>query len=192
MKNIYLKHLHLLARMKRNPITQENTQIVYRKSQNLRDLLVTGIINKTQKPLYRCTPCRDQSKKDCISCDRIVHSNTIAKEHLKYKIRGYFNCQSENCIYCLICNCCNKRYIGESSQTVNNRLHGHESHIRKSYHKHPGNPVAQHFGINLNKAQDYKIQILDQESDKNRRLRLEEAWIFILKTSTPDGLNTKW
>ena len=102
MKNIYLKHLHLLARMKRNPITQENTQIVYRKSQNLRDLLVTGIINKTQKPPYRCTPCRDQRKKDCISCDRIVHSNIIAKEHLKYKIRGYFNCQSENCIYSLI------------------------------------------------------------------------------------------
>ena len=191
MKNIYLKHLHLLARMKRNPITQENTQIVYRKSQNLRDLLVTGIINKTQKPSYRCTPCRDQRKKDCISCDRIVHSNIIAKEHLKYKIRGYFNCQSENCIYCLICNCCNKRYIGESSQTVNNRLCGHESHIR-NYHKHPGNPVAQHFGINLNKAQDYKIQILDQESDKNQRLRLEEAWIFILKTLTPEGHNTKW
>ena len=35
MKSIYLKHLHLLARMKQNPITQEKTQIVYRKSQNL-------------------------------------------------------------------------------------------------------------------------------------------------------------
>ena len=77
----------------------------------------------------------------------------------------------------------------EFLRDIVNRLRGHESHIR-NYHKHPGNPVAQHFGINLNNAQDYKIQILDQECDKNRRLRLEEAWIFILKT--PGGLNTKW
>ena len=106
-------------------------------------------------------------------------------------MRGYYNCQSENCIYCLIRNCCNKRYIGVSSQTVNNRLHGHESHIR-NYHQFPGNPVAQHCGINLNNPQDYKTQILDQENDKNRQFRLEEAWIFILKTLTPGGLNTKW
>ena len=35
MKDISLKHLYLLSRMKRNPITQEQVQIVYRKSQNL-------------------------------------------------------------------------------------------------------------------------------------------------------------
>ena len=64
------------------------------------------------------------------------------------------------------------------SQTVNNRLRGHESHI-KNYHKHPHNPVAQHFGINVNNSKDYNIIILDQDSDKNRRLRLEEAWIYI-------------
>ena len=112
----------------------------------------------------------------------------LKKRNITYKIRGYFTCQSENCIYCLICNCCNKRYIRESSQ--NNRLHGHESHI-KNYHRHPGNPVVQHFGINLNKPQEYKIQILDQESDKNQKLRLEEAWIFILNTLTPGGLNIR-
>ena len=70
-------------------------------------------------------------------------------------------------------------------------MRGHESHIR-NYHRHPGNPVAQHFGINLNNEKEYEITILDQESEKKRRLRLEEAWIFILRTLNPGGLNTKW
>ena len=74
---------------------------------------------------------------------------------------------------------------------MNGRLRGHESHI-KNYKKHSNNPVANHFGINLNNEKDYKVLILDQESDKNKRLRLEEAWIHILKTMTPRGLNAKW
>ena len=70
-------------------------------------------------------------------------------------------------------------------------LRGHESHI-KNYQKHPHNPVANHFGINENNAKDYKVLILDQENDKNKRLRLEESWLHILKTMTPLGPNAKW
>ena len=191
MKNIALQHLHLLGRMRRNPITQDKVQIVFRKSRNLKELIITGLVNVKDPPTYRCSPCRNNNRKGCISCDRILHSNTVTKKEEIHKLRGYHHCQSENCIYCLICLCCNKKYIGETSQTVNNRLRGHESHI-KNYHKHPHNPVAQHFGINVNNAKDYKIIILDQDSDKNRRLRLEEAWIYILETMTPRGLNTKW
>ena len=65
----------------------------------------------------------------------------------------------------------------------------HTSRITTSTHIIP---VAQHFGINVNNAKDYNIIILDQDSVKNRRLRLEEAWIYILETMTPRGLNTKW
>ena len=191
MKDISLKHLHLLARMKRNPINHEKVQIVYRKASNLRSILVSGIVNPGKNPTHRCLPCKDTRGKSCISCDRITRSDSITKNNNTYKIRGYFNCQSENCVYCLICNCCQKRYVGESSQSVNGRLRGHESHIR-NYQRHPGNPVAQHFGMNLNEPQAYTIQILDQEQDKNKRLRLEESWIYNLKSLTPSGLNTKW
>ena len=117
--------------------------------------------------------------------------NTVTNKEATHKLRGYHHCQSENCIYCLICLCCNKKYIGENSQTVNNRLRGHEPQI-KNYHKHPHSPVAQHFSINVNNAKDYNIISLDQDSDINKRLRLEEAWIHILQTMTPRGLNTKW
>ena len=136
MKEISLKHLYLLYRMKRNPITQEQVQIVYRKAQNLQATLISGLINQSNNRPYRCVPCRDIRTKQCISCNRINWTNNMTIGNKIHKIRGYFNCQTENCIYCLTCNCCRKRYIGETSQTVNNRLHGHESHIR-NYLNHP-------------------------------------------------------
>ena len=166
-------------------------QIVFKKSKNLKESIITGLVNAKKPPMYKCSPCRNNNRKGCILCDRILHNNIVTNKEDTHKLRGYHHCQSENCIYCLICLCCNKEYIGETSQTVNNRLRGHESHI-KNYHKHPNNPVAQHYGINLNKAKEYNIMILDQEIDKNRRLRLEEACIHILETMTPRGLITKW
>ena len=68
---------------------------------------------------------------------------------------------------------------------------GHESHIRY-WKKHPRNPVAQHFGTKNLNEKEYTLEILDQEQDKNKRNRLEEAWIFLLNTITPSSLNSKW
>ena len=70
-------------------------------------------------------------------------------------------------------------------------MRGHESQIRY-YQKHTRNPVAQHFGINKLTEKEYTLEIIDQELDKNKRNRLEEAWIFLLNAMTPSGLNTKW
>ena len=192
MKNIIEKHIHYLARMKRNPINLQKIQTVFRKSSNLRNLIITGLINNKKQQLQKCVPCRNAGHKGCISCDRITFTNTVtSSENVTLKIRGNFNCQSYNCIYYLTCKCCNRKYIGESFQTVNQRLRGHESRIRY-YQKHPNNPVAQHYGINQLTEKEYSVEILDQEEDKNKRNRLEESWIFLLNTMNPYGLNTKW
>ena len=70
-------------------------------------------------------------------------------------------------------------------------MRGHESNIRY-WKKHPRNPVAQHFGTKNLNEKEYTLEILDQEQDKNKRNQLEEAWIFLLNTITPSGLNSKW
>ena len=120
MNEITATNIHLLARMRRNPITLEKIQTVYWKSRNLRDILITGLVNKKELQKQRCVPCRDVRKKQCLTCDRITYSNTVTSpENVTLKIRGNFNCQSQNCVYCLTCNCCGKKYIGESSQTIN-------------------------------------------------------------------------
>ena len=108
MKSIALQHLHLLARMRRNPITQDKVQIVFRKSRNLKEMVITGLVNAKEPPTYRCSPCRNNNMEGCISCDRLLHTNTVTNRDVTHKLRGYHHCQSENCIYCLICLCCNK------------------------------------------------------------------------------------
>ena len=118
MKSIALHHLHLLARMRRNPITQDKVQVVFRKSRNLKEMIVTGLVNGKDPPTYRCSHCRNNKTKGCISCDRVLHMNTVTNKEDVHKLRGYHQCQSENCIYCLICLYCNKKYIGETSQSI--------------------------------------------------------------------------
>ena len=188
VKSVILQLIHLLDRIRRNPITVEKVQFMYRKSSNIKDLIVSGLANQLTTPAFKCIPCKDVRNKKCKTCEKINYTNTeTTPENITIKIRGNHNCQSEDCIYCLTCLGCKKKYIGESSQTVNKRMRGHKSHIRN-----PTNPVAQHFGINLNSETAYNKDILDQESDKNRNLQLEEAWIFILRSMTSNGSNTKW
>ena len=54
--------------------------------------------------------------------------------------------------------------------------------------------VADHFNEedHANNKLHYKINIIGQEANKNRRLRLEEAWMLLLNTHYPNGLNSKW
>ena len=56
------------------------------------------------------------------------------------------------------------------------------------------NPMAGHFNEedHSNNKLDYKSNIVGQEANKNRRLGLEEAWMLLLNTHYPNGLNSKW
>ena len=41
-------------------------------------------------------------------------------------------------------------------------------------------------------SEDYIVCAIDKGSDKNKRLRLEEAWIILLDTLYLQGLNSRW
>ena len=51
------------------------------------------------------------------------------------------------------------------------------------------NNIADHFNLENHSPTSYTIKIVGQEEDKNKRLCLEEAWIHILDTIQPRGLN---
>ena len=141
---------------------------MYRKSGNLRDILITGLVNQKEPQMQHCMPCRDLRNKQCLTCDRITYGNTnTSPDNVTLKIRRKFNCQSQNCVYCLTYNCFGKKYIRESSQIINQHMRGHDSQIRY-YQKHTGNPVAQYFGINKLTEKQYTLEIINQEQDKNR------------------------
>ena len=120
-----------------------------------------------------------------------MSSHTARYQHKKeqetYDIRGSFTCQSRNVVYLLTCSICNKRYIGETEQTLNGRCSGHESNIRSNN----DNIVSKHYKEYNHTSEDYVVTAIDRELDYNRRLRLEEAWIILLDTMYPKGLNSR-
>ena len=190
MKTIATENLHLMEKMRRNPIGPEKIQIVYRKATCLKQMIVTGRTTEKPKLDFKCTPCKETTGKGCKTCPRINKSNQITnREKVTFELRTTGNCQNQNVVYCLTCKCCNKNYIGETQRTMNLRMRDHESCIKTK--KLEKNPVAEHFNQMKKTAQDYTVTLLDTEKDKNKRLRLEEAWIFCMNTLQPAGLNTK-
>ena len=88
----------------------------------------------------------------------------------------------------MTCNVCNIQYVGGTSNTMNSRCRGHESSMRTE----KDHPVAIHYRSHNHTTDDYSITIVDKETNKNRRLRLEESWMTLLNTLTPKGLNGRW
>ena len=112
-------------------------------------------------------------------CDHIQLGNTIPKQQETFSIRGSFTCQSKNVLYLLTCSICNKKYIGETEQTLNRRCRGHESNMRRDN----DNIVSKHYKEYNHTSEYYKVTAIDKETDYIKRLSLEEAWIFLLESS---------
>ena len=160
-------------------ITPEQIQITYSRNPNLKDKLVKSNIEFQPKPNL-CQPCWQPR---CLTCSHMNTSQVISsKEKPSYPIRGNFNCKSNEIIYVMTCNI---QYVGETSNSMNCRCRGHESSIRT----HKDHPVAIHYRSYNHTIDYYCITIVDKEKNKNRRLRVEEAWMTLLNTLTPRGLN---
>ena len=150
---------------------------------NLKDILLKGSLENTHQP-KGCTPC---GKPRCKTCDHIQQGITIVKQQETFPIRGCFTCQSKNVVYLLTCIICNKQYIGKTEQTLRRRCRGHESNMRRDN----DNIVLKHYKEYNHTSDDYTVTAIDRETDYNKRLRLEEAWILLLESMHPKGLNSR-
>ena len=122
---------------RKGAITPEDIQFTYSRSPNLRDILIKDTLE--EKQAHRGTrPC---GKTRCKTCDYIQPGNKTEKEQDTYDIRGSFTCHSRNVVYLLTCSICNKKYIGETEQTLNGRCRGHESNMRSNN----DNIVSKHY-----------------------------------------------
>jgi hypothetical protein len=181
--NTIKKFSDILHTTRKPAITPEDLQVTFSRSTNIRDILVKGNLNSIHKP-RSCTPCM----KKCKTCDRVTTNLAITNSTKEsFPIRGSFNCQSYNIIYLMTCDICNIQYIGESSNTMNTRCRGHESAIRTDQL----HPVAKHYNKNNHTPTSYTITAIDQEANKNKRLRLEESWMILMNTLQPYGLNAR-
>ena len=54
-----------------------------------------------------------------------------------------------------------------------------------------GNLVSTHYKQYNHTCEDYIVTAIDKETDYNRKLRLEEAWMVLLETMYPKELNSQ-
>ena len=169
---ILQEHTGLLLMTRKEAVKPDDIEVTYSGSPNLKDIHIKGTLKDTQSS--RGTICCGKIR--CKTCNHILPGSKVHKELEIYDIRGSFTCQSRNIIYLLTCSICNKKYIGETAQTLKRRCRGHESNMRANN----DNIVSKHYKEYNHTSEDYTVTAIDRETDYNKRLRLEEAWIILL------------
>ncbi len=113
-------------------INSKNLTIINSIQPNLSQLLIHNFpIQKIKN--FGCKPCNSSNCKKC----KFVNTNNYFKLDSKFifVINTNSTCATDNCIYIIICKKCNVFYIGETSQTIRNRMNNHFHTLRNSNFK---------------------------------------------------------
>ncbi|KAI8495640.1 hypothetical protein Bbelb_266120 [Branchiostoma belcheri] len=180
-------------------IFQDPPLVAYRRNKNIKDMLVRARISKENRNFFLkfvpsgSFPCE---KNRCTNCAFVKKANNF-KSHRTgkcYAIRTHINCQSKNIVYLIQCKKCGVQYVGETKQTLANRLNGHRSAINTCTKK--DTPVSAHFNQTHHSMGDLEILGIEklcytgnEDLTRQRRLQRESYWIHQLRTLHPDGLN---
>ena len=180
------------------PILQIPVVRGFRRPKNLRDLLVRARLttpdakkssgtskNANKCSRMNCNYCRSLNKSGRITC--LLNDRS-------YITRYNISCNSNNLIYCLLCNTCKKAYVGQTKRTIRERAGEHLTSIRKNK-RHL--VVGRHYNSAGHKGvHDVSIFILEfsktppnAPNSKQARELLEDKWIFRLRSTVPLGLN---
>ena len=191
-REIISKHWSFLGRSSATrELSNQDIMVTYRKPPSLKDMLVRAKIpqpkTKTNKGCTRPNTCQ--------YCTRLSQSGKITnlENNTTYKTITKGTCQSNNLIYCLECNRCHIKYVGQTKNRIIDRFQGHIYDI-----KHNNNTtVARHFFSHNDQSNPSMIiHILeyirlpkDIPRSKSIRDNRELVWIHRLNTLIPNGLN---
>ena len=130
--------LHSTERL--HEIFKETPVVAYRRSPNLRDLLVgTKLKNPStaSQPNHSFGTFRYNSKHGCLTCPHIDNERTNYTFNNTGEVRGIkeqMTCKSTNLIYMIECKRCNKQYIGETKRTLRERFTEHRQATNNPSH----------------------------------------------------------
>lgn len=157
------------------------------RAPNLRDILTSSTFPRPPAK-QGSRPCMRLS---CNTCESIICTKNITSTTTKEKFRiiGDNTCLKRNVVYVIPCPVCRSQYVGETGRTINERISEHKRDIR---YRRRESPVAKHFLDHDVLDKDLLCTIIDSSpQDRNIRIRLEEAWIRLLKTMSPTRMNLK-
>jgi len=198
-----------------------SNKVIYgnRRNKNLQDILVhaklpeltasnTPKVHTPSQPLHIC------ETKNCRYCKRLDHTGHITSTSTsrEYNTRKYVSCKSNNLIYCITCTTCNKQYVGQTKNRLQDRFQMHFYHIESKKQINPlkrqpkakklnpkfDDPIGRHFKQSdhngLNSIHIHILQFISAPSESIPAQMLrddwERKWIHRLKTIAPLGLNS--
>jgi len=129
-------------------------------------------------------PC---SEPQCPTCPYANFINVFNdfNSYLSFPVLHFLSCDSSSVVYIIECSSCFKRYVGQTSCTLRERILKHLFCIRNSS---SSSILHEHFRIcGINRFTFYAIS---RHPNNNTRLAKEASWISTLSTLHPKGLNS--
>ena len=177
MKNI--QHPNMKSAFK-----EKNILMTTRQPPNLRKKLVRAKfeLNPTPKTpkivgLFPCKGCKYHKNGYIKPCTQFKFWN--GKKEVYWKYRRYFTCDSKNIIYILICNNCNKFYIGQT-QCLKQRTSKHISDI-KLPHNSTCRYCSEHLSTCSTNTPQFSIYPIFYEDHTQKRRYKESRFILQFK-----------
>ena len=165
----------------------------FRRSKNLRDILVKARINKPNTGQILTPQCTNLR---CNLCKQLKDTNTRVTNHKtgnNVTTRTDITCRTPNVVYILSCPTCHKQYVGETKREFKVRYAEHLADITHHRQKH----VAVHFNLpNHGNTGAPVAKILsvikgNPETKLDIRKNTESKWIHNLRKIAPWGINRK-
>jgi hypothetical protein len=212
LKQILSRNLPILQQ---NPdlkkIFTEAPSVVFRRPQNLRDLLISSRLER-KRTFTGSGPChkgytRENSAatrkvtKHCGICrfmSPTVQTCSSKNGEFNFEIRGDFCCDTPNVVYCFECNICKVQYIGETSTAFRYRFNNHVKDYKCSVEilarQQPargGNihPVAKHFHETNHSLEDFRVYILKSGFRSITERKSFESFLIHRLDTLQNGLN---
>lgn len=131
-------------------------------------------------PLKKC-------KRGCSSC-RLVENTGAMNAPRACKLKGV--------VYAMLCNCCNKLYVGQTKNIIIKRILIHISTINNMHTNHSKNKWHYELSKKINhkgeNGSSPRFIVLAYNIRKSKvRLQEEKAFMDILHTQYPNGLNVR-
>ena len=165
-----------------NQIFSASPLISYVQPPNLK-LLLTSASLPNESFITGTFPCKSPK---CHLYPNINTNPTITGPNgVPIKIFGNFSCNSFNVLYAISCNLCSKAiYIGETSNSIRQRMNGHRSDIKHNRNK----SVAKHFNKPDHTLDN--LAVIQKVKGKTKQQReVEEQKIIFKLDCVNQGLN---
>ena len=134
ISNILRKHFNILLSSNRcKDVFKQPPFVAYRRSSNLRDLLV-----KAQLPVISTNhfpPGSFRCGQNCATCPYITNgltSYTFYATGETRSITSHITCNTKNVIYMVQCHLCNLQYLGETKRRLKDRFNEHRRAVDKT------------------------------------------------------------